>query len=69
MCVDDDSLFIRGDPFAWNTAATLEIDFVPCDNSTNEFICAPQEEIKRWTSGSQMDIVIDAKQVILSNMT
>ena len=23
QCVNDDSLYIRGDPFAWNTAATL----------------------------------------------
>ena len=36
QCIDDEDLFIQGDPFAWNDHASIGIIFTPCQNDTDK---------------------------------
>ena len=31
MCVEDDQMYIMGDPFAWSRQSQLMINFMPCN--------------------------------------
>lgn len=69
MCVDDEDLFIQGDPSSWSAQAVLELDFEACVNSTeNNFFCKSEEEIESW-SDIVLSIVVDSEQVDLKNRT
>ena len=71
QCVKNDTLFIKGDPYAYSTQANLEMYFVACGERDGRYDgeCAPDEEIEEWLSYSHVDIVIDGEQVVMANRT
>ena len=71
MCLDDEDLFIHGDPFSWSHQSSLEITFLQCFNNTesNNNFCESQETIDKYGSTSTIDIVMESEQVDLKNRT
>ena len=56
-CIDDtEDLYIQGDPFAVDTAASLKIELEPCYEYDE---CDLQKEVDDWIVGSSLDIMFD----------
>ena len=62
QCVEDDSIYVQGDPFAWNSDAYVEISFEECDEFDG-IECGSEKSIKDWTDNHYLDIVLDYEQV------
>ena len=57
-CIDEtEDLYIQGDPFAVDTAASLRIELEPCYDPYGD--CASQQEVDDWIVGSSLDIMFD----------
>ena len=62
QCIEDESsFFIQGDPVAYDSKASLEISFVPCDNTTFDGTCESDESIDTWIRSSTISLVIDSE--------
>ena len=66
-CIDDTSdLYIQGDPFAVDTAASLSIELDPCISDEYDN-CESDSEIYEWINGSRLDIMFDYQQIDMKN--
>ena len=44
MCVDDDQMYVMGDPFAWSRQANIQIDFYKTPTECDEVDYENEEE-------------------------
>ena len=70
MCLDDEELFVQGDPFSWTQQANIEITFQECKNDTDSnLLCESQDNIDSYGEWSTIDLVMESQQVDLKNRT
>lgn len=65
LCVDEDfqeTLHLKGDRFDADTSASININFIPCKNSTaNDNFCESREVIEQWEDNMKIRVQIGSQ--------